>query len=119
MTAMNKAMSLGIQAAADGFDWREPLLAMDKVREEVLELTEALQNQSSEAILDELGDVLFSLVQVARLAQVDPTLALDHANEKFMRRYAGMQNLVGNQRFAELSLEEQTLLWQRVKEDSI
>jgi uncharacterized protein YabN with tetrapyrrole methylase and pyrophosphatase domain len=119
MTPLDQALALGIQASHDGFDWREPLLAMEKVREEVEELTEALENRAPEAILDELGDVFFSLVQVARLAGIDPGRALDHANKKFMRRYAGMQELAKNQQFASLSLAEQTALWQRVKEDSL
>jgi ATP diphosphatase len=119
MSPILKALDLGIQAAADGFDWGCPLLAMEKVQEEVAELIEALQNTDPAAILDELGDVLFSVVQVARLAQVDPTAALEHANQKFIRRYAGMQELSINQKFADLSLQEQTVLWQRVKEDSV
>ncbi len=119
MSPMNQALDLGIQASADGFDWACPILAMEKVKEEVAELLEALENQDPASILDELGDVLFSVVQVARLAKVDPTLALDHANRKFMRRYAAMQELSINHQFADLTLEEQTLLWQRVKEDSV
>jgi uncharacterized protein YabN with tetrapyrrole methylase and pyrophosphatase domain len=119
MTPLDQALALGIQASQDGFDWREPLLAMEKVREEIEELTQALEIGAPQAILDELGDVFFSLVQVARLANVDSTQALDHANKKFMHRYAGMQKLVENQQLADLSLEEQTALWQRVKEDSL
>jgi uncharacterized protein YabN with tetrapyrrole methylase and pyrophosphatase domain len=119
MSPMNQALDLGIQAAADGFDWGCPILAMEKVQEEVAELLEALQNGHPASILDELGDVLFSVVQVARLAQVDPTAALEHANQKFSRRYAGMKKLSINQKFADLTLQEQTVLWQRVKEDSV
>lgn len=117
MHPFDEALALGIQAAEDGFDWADPLLAMEKVREEIEELTEALENRVPEAILDELGDVYFSLVQVARLAGVDSAQALDHANQKFMRRYAGMQQLVENQQLKGLSLDHQMQLWQRVKED--
>jgi len=70
-------------------------------------------------LLDELGDVLFSVVQVARLAKVDAHTALEHANQKFIRRYAGMQKLSINHKFADLTLQEQMVLWQRVKEDSV
>jgi ATP diphosphatase len=118
MNPLDQALSLGIQASQDGFDWGEPLLAMVKVREEIEELTEALENNVPQAIVDELGDVFFSLVQVARLSGIDSAMALDHANKKFMHRYDGMKNLLINQEFAELSLQEQTILWQRAKQDT-
>lgn len=119
MTPLDQAYHLGVQAAQDGFDWRDPILAMEKVQEELQELLEALQNRDPGAIKDELGDLLFSVVQVARLAQVDASQALEQGNQKFSRRYAGMQKLAENQIFAELSLEQQMLLWQRVKQDRI
>jgi ATP diphosphatase len=119
MNPLDQALVLGLQAAEDGFDWKDSLLAMEKVREEIEELTEALEKGDQEAILDELGDVYFSLVQVARLAGVDSAQALDFANQKFMRRYAGMQELVENQPFKDLTLDQQMQLWQRVKEDRV
>jgi len=119
MSPFDKAHALGVQAAADGFDWADPLRAMDKVQEEVAELLQALEQRDSQATLEELGDLLFSLVQVARLAKVDATQAMHQANEKFMRRYAGMHQLLENQVFSELSLPEQEALWQRVKQDSL
>lgn len=118
MSPFDQALALGVQAAKDGFDWADPLLAMEKVQEEVGELIEALEERDSQAALEELGDLLFSLVQVARLAHIDATTAMQKANEKFMRRYAGMHQLLENQVFSELSLPEQEALWQRVKQDS-
>jgi ATP diphosphatase len=117
MNPFDKAHALGCRAAQDGFDWACPLLAMEKVQEEVAELMEALQQKDSGAILEELGDLLFSLVQVARLAKIDATHAMDEANIKFLRRYEGMHQLLENQVFSELTLPEQEALWQRVKQD--
>ena len=114
---IDKAFILGVQASQDGFDWRDPVLAMAKVQEEFQELLEALQNNDSDATKDELGDLLFSVVQVARLAKVDASQALEQANEKFIRRYEGMKKLSENQAFATLSLDQQMQLWQRVKQD--
>jgi ATP diphosphatase len=115
MNPLDQALTLGLQAAEDGFDWKDPLLALEKVREEVEELREALENGSPEPILDELGDVFFSLVQVARLAGVDSAQALHFANQKFIRRYTGMQELAENQQLKGLTIDQQMQLWQRVK----
>jgi ATP diphosphatase len=118
MNALQEAMRLGVEAADHGFDWKDPLQAMDKVQEEVEEVLVALKDQDRAAVLDELGDVLFSVVQVARLAGIDPAQALDHANAKFTRRFGAMQELLSDQLLAELNLEEQLVLWRRVKQDS-
>lgn len=115
MNPFDKALALGIQAAQDGFDWGDPCVAMVKVQEEVDELLEALQAGDRPETINELGDVLFTLAQVARLANIDVTAALDQANQKFMRRYAAMHQLLENQAFSELTLPEQEALWQRVK----
>ena len=65
-------------------------------------------------LTDEIGDVLFVCVNLARHAGVDVSRALRHANAKFERRFRGMEALAGDS-FASLSLEEQEALWQRVK----
>ena len=83
---LNQAMTLQLQAAQLGFDWRELGELWDKLAEEVGELQQAV-TQGPERVRDELGDLLFMAVNLARHLGVDPAQALIGANEKFSRRF--------------------------------
>lgn len=76
-----------------GFDWADPEGAMEKVREEVDEVARELGDAPTPALEEEIGDLLFSVVNLARLAHVDPTTALTRANVKFSRRFAALEEL--------------------------
>ncbi|HEY9512289.1 MAG TPA: nucleoside triphosphate pyrophosphohydrolase [Rhodanobacter sp.] len=113
-----RALKLQQHAAQAGFDWpaAQPVLA--KLVEEVEEVrVEFARGSGPERLEDEIGDVLFVLVNLTRHAHVDFSAALRHANAKFERRFRQMEQLAaangGN--FAQLTLAEQEQLWQRVK----
>ncbi len=107
LPALMMAFRLQQRAAALGFDWPDTDGPAAKVREELAEVEEHLPraappdpaadpNQPSlpaEALVEEIGDLLFAVVNLARKAQVDPTLALDRANRKFRERFAGIERL--------------------------
>ena len=87
------------------------------VREELVELEAEVEINDSTAIEDELGDLLFSCVNLARHLAVDPERALRRANDKFQRRFQGMEELAeqaGND-FSQLSTDEMERLWVEVK----
>lgn len=83
-SALAHALEVGQKAAEVGFDWEKPEHALDKVREEVDELAECI-GQPEE--FEELGDLFFALVNVARKLKIDPEVALDAATTKFQRRF--------------------------------
>lgn len=115
MNPIDKALMLGVQAAEVGFDWSKPEHALVKVREELAELEEAVACKTEQDVLEEFGDVLFTLIQVARLAKLDTLGALEGANRKFIQRYDCMRNLADGADLSTLSLGEQEALWNQAK----
>lgn len=114
-----RALKLQQHAAAVGFDWPDAGPVLDKLAEEVGEVRdEFAQHGDASRLEDEIGDVLFVMVNVARHAGVDFAAALRHANAKFERRFRQMEALAAADggRFAERTLAEQEALWQRVKQ---
>ena len=91
LPALNKAQKLGARAARVGFDWPDVSGVRDKVTEELEELDVAFERASSVDIEEELGDLLFSIANLARHMDVDPEQALQAANRKFYRRFTGME----------------------------
>ncbi|HLV15944.1 MAG TPA: nucleoside triphosphate pyrophosphohydrolase [Pseudomonas sp.] len=96
LPALSRAAKLQKRAARAGFDWPEALPILDKLREEQDELLEAMSTGDAEALRNELGDLLFTVVNLARHLEVNPEDALRAANLKFERRF----------RFIEQSLRE-------------
>ena len=87
-----RAFKLQSRAARVGFDWAAPLLIIDKIYEEVNELkAEIVQPTHERERLDEMGDVLFVCVNLARKLQINPEQALKHANAKFERRFGHIE----------------------------
>ncbi|MEZ4460460.1 MAG: MazG nucleotide pyrophosphohydrolase domain-containing protein [bacterium] len=113
--ALSRAMSISTDAAQLGFDWPRTEQALEKVIEEANELLEALR--CGHGISDELGDLLFSVVNVARKCDVDPGQALDGTNAKFSRRFAYVtEQLHRRGSSPEAStLEEMDSLWEEAK----
>jgi MazG family protein len=87
LPALLKAQRLGTKAARVGFDWERPTDVLGKIEEELSELRQAVEQQDRSAIREELGDMLFSLVMLARKLDVDPEGALERTNLKFVRRF--------------------------------
>src|SRR5262249_30852141 len=105
------------KAGRVGFDWPDASGALEKVREELGEVTDAVHRGDRDARRDEVGALLFSVVNVARLADVDPEGALQTAVDRFARRFASMEEAARREGrdLAALSLEEWERLWLRAK----
>lgn len=106
------------KAAKTGFEWPDVHAALDKVDEEARELRAAVASGDTEAIGDELGDLLFAAVKVARFAGVDPEQAAHAACEKFIRRFAAMETAAANDGAAleQCTLAQMLTLWQQAKQ---
>ena len=112
------AFRLQERAASVGFDWPDTEGPMAKVREELDEVGAELTAQDREALTDEIGDLLFAVVNLARKADVQPGPALDRANRKFRDRFAAVEQLAERRRIDihSAGLEKLDELWEEVKE---
>lgn len=106
------------KAAKTGFEWPDVHAALDKVDEEARELRAAVASGDTEAIGDELGDLLFAAVKVARFAGIDPEQAAHAACEKFIRRFSAMETAAANDGAAleQCTLAQMLTLWQQAKQ---
>jgi len=118
LPALMRAEKLQKRAARAGFDWPDAAGVAEKIAEEACELAEAAAGMGQEAVEEELGDLLFSVVNLARHLKVDPEAALRRANDKFARRFRHMEQQAHRQgqQLADLSAEEQDKLWQQAKQ---
>ena len=110
LPALMRAVKLQKRAARTGFDWPDQTGAIAKIMEEIEEVKTASEDQRE----DEIGDLLFAVVNWARHLGVDPEAALRSGNAKFERRFRAMEALSG-EAFAALSLDDKEALWQQVK----
>jgi MazG family protein len=106
------------KAAAVGFDWPRASDVVDKIKEELKELEEALSSGHEEEAKSEIGDLLFSLVNVARKTGVDPEVCLRGTMEKFQRRFASIEHALRKKGKlpADSTLKEMDALWNQAKE---
>ena len=111
LPALMRAEKLQKRAARTGFDWPDPRGARDKIVEEMAEVDAAADDAER---TDEIGDLLFSVVNWARKLGVDPEVALRGANAKFERRFRAIET-AGGDGFAGLSLDDKEALWQVAK----
>ena len=119
LPALTRAAKLGRRAAGVRFDWAKPGDVLDKVAEECAELHSALQAGSAAAVAEEIGDLLFSVAQLARHVGTDPEAALRAANSKFERRFRHMEASLAEQGRAprDAGPEELEALWARAKQE--
>lgn len=117
MPALVEAQQIASRAARVGFDWRNLDEVLEKLDEERGEFARAVENGSADAIEDELGDLLFVLVNVARFVKVDPEQALRRTNAKFRRRFAHIERRLAEQgrELANTPIEDLEALWQESK----
>ncbi|HBT39007.1 MAG: nucleoside triphosphate pyrophosphohydrolase [Pseudothermotoga sp.] len=117
LPALSLARRIQENAAAVGFDWPDVSGAMEKVREEVRELEEAIQRENLGSVEEELGDLLFAVVNVARFSGVDPELALRRAVEKFANRFAMVEDFAKKRglELKKMTLEQLDALWEEAK----
>jgi len=114
MPALSYSQEIQRRVAWLGFDWEDVDGVIDKLSEEVREYQEA---GSQEQMAQEYGDLLFTLVNVARHQGVDPEAALREANRRFYRRFTYMEGLCRQRglSFSEMSFDEQNALWEEAK----
>ncbi len=115
MPAMMEAAKLGKQAAKVGFDWPDHRGLFPKLLEEIDELKLETMKGDLEAETEELGDLLFTVVHLARHRKIDPEFALRAANAKFRRRFALMEQLAEEKALEKCTSEELEELWQKAK----
>lgn len=114
LPSLARAQEMQRRAAKVGFDWDQVEPVLDKVREEFEELA-AEKTASSERIEEELGDLLFSLVNLARHWELNAELALNRASAKFERRFRKVEELAAGQDMKTLGLSALDALWDQVK----
>ena len=117
LPALLRALKLQKRAARVGFDWPSTLEVFEKCAEEIAELQQEIDsNGNSERLTDEIGDILFVLVNLARHLEVDPEGALRHANAKFERRFRAVERAFDHD-LDGVSLDRMEAAWQRAKLD--
>jgi uncharacterized protein YabN with tetrapyrrole methylase and pyrophosphatase domain len=114
MPALSEAGKIGSKAAKAGFDWPGVHGVVEKLREECGELEAEIAKDDPTAATQELGDLLFTVANLARHLKVDPELALRDANAKFRRRFAAMEAAAGGP-LEDLTAAELEAQWTRIK----
>lgn len=118
LPAMMRAEKLQKKAAKVGFDWPDEVGAMNKVEEELAELKAAIKSGDAGEIEEEMGDLIFSVINVARKCQLDAEVMLGEANNKFQQRFAVMEEIL-DQRGSSLEAADLAAMesaWQEAKE---
>ena len=112
-----KAYRIQDKARAVGFDWSEREDVWQKVREEIGEFEAEVGNMDGQHAAQEFGDLMFSLVNAARLYHINPDNALEHTNQKFIRRFGYVEQKAKEQgrELKDLTLEEMDALWDEAK----
>ena len=115
--------ALKIQATASrvGFDWETAAEVREKINEEFAELSAAIVSDSTTDIEDEIGDLIFSLVNLSRKLDIDPDAALRRSNRKFVRRFREIEKAArrDGKRLSEMPMDEKEAIWQAAKGDAI
>ncbi|MBE6220840.1 MAG: nucleoside triphosphate pyrophosphohydrolase [Rikenellaceae bacterium] len=117
LPAMVKAYRIGEKAASAGFDWEQKEDIWPKVKEEIAEIEVEMARDDKERTTEEIGDLFFALINMCRLYGIDPELALEKCNKKFISRFQHMEAEAGDKLFSEMSAEELDQLWRSAKKD--
>jgi ATP diphosphatase len=117
LPSLSRAIKLQKRAAQVGFDWPEALPVVDKVREELDEVLEAMSENDADAIAEEIGDLLFVVSNLARHLKVEPESALRAANAKFERRFRFIEQALrdAGRNMEDCALDELDALWGEAK----
>ncbi|HKK67120.1 MAG TPA: nucleoside triphosphate pyrophosphohydrolase [Bacteroidales bacterium] len=118
LPAMVKAYRMQDKARAVGFDWEENKQVWDKIREEMMEVQEAVDASDQAEMENEFGDFLFSVINAARLYGVNPENALERTNKKFRFRFNYLEDKSNaeGRRLKDMSLEEMDAIWNEAKQ---
>ena len=117
LPAMVKAFRVGEKAASSGFDWEQKEDVWAKVKEEIAEIEVEMAAGNHERTTDEIGDLFFALINMCRLYGIDPELALEKTNKKFISRFQHMEAEAGDRLFSEMTAEELDILWRSAKKE--
>ena len=114
LPALIKAYRVQDKARNVGFDWEERSQVWEKVKEELAEFEAEVENMDKDKAEAEFGDLMFSLINAARLYKINPDNALERTNQKFIRRfnYLESQTLKKGRKLTEMSLEEMDKYWE-------
>ncbi|AEP09594.1 nucleoside triphosphate pyrophosphohydrolase [Micavibrio aeruginosavorus] len=117
LPALMRGQKLAKRAARVGFEWPEAVHVLDKLEEEIAELREAMASKGRDEIQDELGDMMFCLMNFGRMLDLDAEETLRKTNAKFERRFRGIERDLKamNKEFSDTNLEEMEALWQAQK----
>ncbi len=117
LPSLNRAEKIQKRAATVGFDWPEAVQVLDKIEEEIHELRREIENGEQDKIKDEMGDLLFACVNLARHLKVPSEAALRSTNAKFERRFGYIESKLALQGkgFADVTLDEMEALWIEAK----
>ena len=117
LPSMIKANRIQEKAANVGFDWDEHSQVWDKVKEEIIELSQEMAQMDKAKMEKEMGDVFFSLINASRLYGIDPENALEKTNKKFINRFNYLETKAANlgKSLKEMTLEEMDEIWNEAK----
>ena len=117
LPSLTEALKLQQRAAKVGFDWSSPEPILDKIEEEIAELREALASGDKAKVADELGDLIFALVNIGRHVDADPEMALRGTNTKFRRRFAHIETSLekNGETLEAATLDRMEELWVQAK----
>jgi len=121
MPALERAKKLQKRAATVGFDWTELQPVLDKLQEEISEFETAVKSEGKERVFQELGDILFAVVNIARHCEVEPEMALRAANKRFEQRFRWIENALHAQgkTTTGTDLQELDQLWEAAKQSGL
>ena len=117
LPALVKAMRIQEKARGVGFDWEQKDQVWEKVQEEMKEFLEASNSEDHDAMQNEFGDVLFSLINYSRFVGINPEEALETTNKKFIQRFQFLEDTIKKEgkKIDEMSLEELDAFWEKAK----
>ena len=117
LPALVEAQQIAGKAAGAGFDWENAEQVIDKLHEELAEFNQARRNATHSELEDEVGDLLFVIVNLARFVQVDPEQALRRTNAKFRQRFGYIERKLSEQgrTLQQATIDEMEALWQEAK----
>ena len=117
LPTLERALRLQAKAGTVGFDWNDPKAVLDKIAEEAEEISSAIESGSQDAAAEEIGDLMFAVVNLARHLKVNPETALRSANAKFERRFASIERALAKRgkKPEQATLAEMDALWNEAK----
>jgi len=118
LPSLLEAFQIGLRVSHVGFDWDQPLDALQKVKEEISELEKALETKEDDEVLKEVGDLFFAMSNVSRHLGVNPEIALRQANKKFIQRFRFIEEKLEKEGrvLDQTSLEEMDKIWDEAKD---